>query len=112
MVLGTHVVLCMTARFFENNVLPAKKSRSSLGFFECIGKFSFFSQFFNFFSIWSIMTVYITVIAVRHHRTLNLAVSHKEINGINRFLMCPSNIFLRNGSGFSDFWHNGRQFKY
>ena len=58
------------------------------------------------------MTVYITVISVRHRRTLNLAVSHKEINGINWFLMCPSNIFLRNGSGFSDFWHNGRQFKY
>ena len=42
-------------------------------------------------------------------RTLNLAVSHKEINEINWFLVCPSNSFLRNGSlGFSDFWHNGR----
>ena len=36
------------------------------------------------------MTVYVTVIAVRHRRTLKLAVSHKEINGINWFLMCPS----------------------
>ena len=36
-------------------------------------------------------------------RTLNLAVSHKEINEINWFLVCPSNSFLRNGSlGFSD----------
>ena len=42
-------------------------------------------------------------------RTLKLAVSHKEINEINWFLVCPSNSFLRNGSlGFSDFWHNGR----
>ena len=41
-------------------------------------------------------------------RTLKLAVSHKEINEINWFLVCPSNSFLRNGSlGFSDFWHNG-----
>ena len=38
-----------------------------------------------------------------------LAVSQKEINEINCFLLCPSNSFLRNGSlGFSDFWHNGR----
>ena len=39
-----------------------------------------------------------------------LAVSHKEINEINWFLVCPSN---RNGSlGFSDFWHNGRLFEH
>ena len=31
-------------------------------------------------------------------RTLKLAVSHKEINEINWFLVCPSNSFLRNGS--------------
>ena len=44
-----------------------------------------------------------------NRRTLKLAVSHKEINEINWFLVCPSNSFLRNGSlGFSDFWHNGR----
>ena len=28
------------------------------------------------------------------HRTLKLAVSHKEINEINLFLVCPSNSFL------------------
>ena len=44
-----------------------------------------------------------------NRRTLKLAVSHKEINEINCFLVCLSNSFLRNGSlGFSDFWHNGR----
>ena len=40
------------------------ENRPSLGFFECMGKISFFSQFFNFFSIWSIMKVCIIVIAV------------------------------------------------
>ena len=115
-----------------------RENMPSLWFFECIGKFSLFSQF-KFFSIWSIMKVYITITAVclnKFHiwensgswdmahnalgqsglqdfsincRTLKLAVSHKEINEINWFLVCPSNSFLRNGSlGFSDFWHNGR----
>ena len=38
-----------------------------------------------------------------------LPVSHEDINGINWFLVCPSNSFLRNGSlGFTDFSHNGR----
>ena len=42
-------------------------------------------------------------------RILKLAVSNKEINEVNWFLVCLSNSFLRNGSlGFSDFWHNGR----
>ena len=42
-------------------------------------------------------------------RTLKLAVSHKEINEINWFLVCSSISFLRNGSlTFPDFWHNGR----
>ena len=42
-------------------------------------------------------------------RTLKLTVSHKEINGINRFLVCPSNSFFQNVSlGCFDFWHNGR----
>ena len=46
-------------------------------------------------------------------RTLKLAVSHKEVNGINWFLVCHSNSFLRNGLlGFSNFWHNGRVVKY
>ena len=46
MVLGTHVVLCMTKKMFypQNG-----ENRPSPGFFECIGKFSFFSQFFTFF---------------------------------------------------------------
>ena len=40
-----------------------------------------------------------------NRRTLELAVSHEEINGINWFLVCPPN----SGSlGFSDFLHNGR----
>ena len=48
-----------------------------------------------------------------HRRTLKLTVSLKEINEINWFLVCPSNSFLKNGSlGFSDFWHNCRQFEY
>ena len=42
-------------------------------------------------------------------RILKLAVSNKEINEVNWFLVCLSNSFLRNGSlGFSDLWHNGR----
>ena len=31
-----------------------------------------------------------------NQRTLKLTVSHKEINGINRFLVCPSNSFFKN----------------
>ena len=46
-------------------------------------------------------------------RTLKLAVSHKEVNEINLFLVCPSNSFPRNSSlDFSDFWHSGRQIEY
>ena len=46
-------------------------------------------------------------------RTLKLAVSHKEANEINLFLVCPSNSFRRNGSlDFSNFWHSGRQIEY
>ena len=42
-------------------------------------------------------------------RTQKLTVSHKEINGINRFLVCPSNSFFQNVSlGCFDFWRNGR----
>ena len=66
MVLGAHVVLCMTEpdylkiAFYPQN----GENRSSLGFFECIEKFSFFSQFFIFFLILPIVKVSITVIAV------------------------------------------------
>ena len=64
-VLGTHVVLCMTARLFEIMFCPKKwENRPILGFVECIGKFSFLSQFFNFLSIWSKIKVCITVITV------------------------------------------------
>ena len=108
------------------------------GFFECIEKFFFF-QFFIFFinlvyneSLYycnSCMLEQMSYLGkfwflrydpkcswpIRlwdfsiNRRTLKLAVSHKEINEINWFLVCPSNSFLRNGSlGFSDFWHNGR----
>ena len=45
-VLGTHVMLCITARFFENRVLPPKWRKQTQGFLK---KFSFFSQFFIFF---------------------------------------------------------------
>ena len=66
MVLGAHVVLCMTEPdFLKKMFYPQNgENRPSPGFFECIGKFSFFSQFFTFLSIWSIMKVYITVILV------------------------------------------------
>ena len=66
MVLGAHVVLCMAEPYFLQILfcLQIGENRPSLWFFECIGKFSFFSQFFNFFPIWPIMKVYIAVIAV------------------------------------------------
>ena len=104
------------------------ENRPSSGFFECIGKFTFFLNSLSFFSIWSIMKVYITVILVCleqisywgklsflrygpkcswpirlrdfsiNRRTLKLAVSHEEINERNPLLLYPSNSFLRNGS--------------
>ena len=44
-----------------------------------------------------------------NRRTLKLAVSHKEINERNWYLVCPSDSFLQNGSlDFSGFWHNGK----
>ena len=62
--LGAHVVLCMTEadvlkkRFYPQN----EENKPSPGFFEWMGKFSFFSYFFIFLSVWSIMKVCITVI--------------------------------------------------
>ena len=46
MVLGAHVVLCMTKKMFypQNG-----ENRPSPGFFECIGKFSFFFLVLYFF---------------------------------------------------------------
>ena len=60
------MVLYMTEPdFLKTSFYPQNwENRPSLGFLECIGKFSFFSQLFNFFSTWPIMKVYITVIAV------------------------------------------------
>ena len=44
---GSYGVIHDWAGFFEKNVFTLKKgeNKSSLGFFECIGKFSFFFQF-------------------------------------------------------------------
>ena len=66
MVLGADVILCMAEPDVLKKIFYPQngENRPSPGFFECIGKFSFFSQFFTFLSIWSIMKVYITVIAV------------------------------------------------
>ena len=50
MVLGTHVVLRMAELDLLKMFCPQNgDNRPSLGFFECMRKFSFFSQFFNFF---------------------------------------------------------------
>ena len=51
MMLGADVVLCMTEQdFFKIIFCPQNgENRPSPGFFECIGKFSFFSQFFTFY---------------------------------------------------------------
>ena len=64
MVLGAHVMLCMAeSDVLEKMLYPQNgENRPSPGFFECVGKFSFFSQFFIFLSVWSIMKVCITVI--------------------------------------------------
>ena len=108
------------------------------GFFECIGKFSFFLSSLFFISVVyneslyycnSCMLEQISYLGkfwflrydpkcswpIRlldfsiNHRTLKLVVPRKEINKINWFLVCPSNSFLRNRPlGFSDFWQNGR----
>ena len=139
-VLGTHVVLCMTARFFEKNVLPSKRGKlARLRVLWVLKKVQFFFLVLYFFislvyneSLYycnSCMLEQISYLGkfwflrygpkcswpIRlqdysiNRRTLKLAVSHREINEINWFLVCLSNSFLRNGSlGISDFWHNGR----
>ena len=125
MVLGAHVVLCMTQPdllkiiFYPQNV--DNKPRSEFfekvqGFFlsSCmlqqisyLGKFWFLIYGPKY--SWSIRFRDFSI----SHSTLKLAVSHKEINETNCFLVCPSNSFLRNGSlGFTDFWLNGRYFEY
>ena len=141
MMLGAYVVLRITEADFLKIMfcLPNSKNWPSLGFFECIGKFSFFFSVLYFFinlvyneSLYycnSCMLEQISYLGkfwflrygpkcswpIRlqdfsiNRRTLKLAVSHKEINEINWFLVYHSNSFLRNGLlGFSDFWHNDR----
>ena len=138
MVLGVHVVLCMTEPDFLEIMFSHQNGASPEFFESSIEKFSF-SQFFVFFinlvyneSLYysnSCMTKQISYLekfwflwygpkcswSIRLRdfsiicRTLKLAASHKEINEINWFLVYPSNSFLKNGSlGFSDFWLNGR----
>ena len=129
MVLGAHMVLRMTEPdFLKMFCLKNGENRPSLGFFECIGKFSFFSQFFNFFLnlIYNESLCYCNCCMLKqipylgkfwfqrygpkcswlirlwdfsiNHRTLKLAVSHEEINEMNSSLLYPSNSFLRNCS--------------
>ena len=66
MVLGAHAVLCMIEPdFLKKMFYPQNgENRPSPGFFECIGKFSFFFLVLYFLSVWSIMKVCITVILV------------------------------------------------
>ena len=66
MMLGAHVLLCMTEQDFLKIMfcLQNGENRPSPGFFKCIGKSSFFSQFFVLLSIWYIMKVYINAIVV------------------------------------------------
>ena len=51
MVLGADVILCMAEPDVLKKIFYPQngENRPSPGFFECIGKFSFFSQFFTFF---------------------------------------------------------------
>ena len=139
MVLGAHVVLCMTARFFEKNVLPSKQGKLTrprdLWIYRTV-EFFLSSWFFiglvyneslyycNFYMLEQILYLQkfwffrygrkcSWPVRLRDFsiscRILKLAVSNKEINEVNWFLVCLSNSFLRNGSlGFSDLWHNDR----
>ena len=98
MVLGAHVVLCMTEPdFFKKTFYPQNgENRPCLGFWYLrYGPKRSWPIRLQDFSI--------------NCRTLKMAVSHQEINEMNCSLVCPSNSFLRNGSlGFSDFSCNGR----
>ena len=129
-VLGVHVMLGRTEPIFLKKMFYPQngENRPSPGFFECIGKFSFFSQFFIFFisvvyneSLYYCNSCMLEQISYLgkfwflkygpkcsqpiklqdfsiNRRTLKLTVFHKEINEINWFLVCPSNTFLRKGS--------------
>ena len=119
MVLGAHVVLCMTegsfrkVQFFFLVLYFFISVVYNESFYYCnscmleqisyLGKFWFLR--YGPKCSWPIRLQDFSI----NCRTLKLAVSHKEVNEINWFLVCPSNSFLRNGSlDFSDFWHNGR----
>ena len=136
MVVGNHVLLCMTEPdFLKKMFYPQNgENRPSPWFFECIGKFSFFLSSLFFISfVYNKILYYCNSCLLEqisylgkfwflrygpkcswpirlqdfsiNRRTLKLAVSHKEINEINWFLVCPYNSFLRNGSlGLSDFF--------
>ena len=66
MVLGAHVVLCMTEQdFLKKMSYPQNgENKPGPGFFKCIGKFSFFLSSLFFLPAWSIMKVCVTVILV------------------------------------------------
>ena len=65
LVLGPMWCFVWQSQTFWKNVLPKNgENKPSPEFFECIGKFSFFSKFFIFLSVWSIIKVCITVILV------------------------------------------------
>ena len=140
MVLGVHVVLCMTARFFEKNVFPSKRGKLARPrFLWMYRKVQFFLLVLYFFIslVYNESLYYCSFsmpeqisylgkfwflrygpkcswpIRLRNFSinrgTLKLAVSNKEINETNWFLVCLCNSFLRNGPlCFSDFWRNGR----
>ena len=140
MVLGAHVVLCMTQPDFLKKCFHPKmgkigQAQGSLNVQESSVFFSvlyfFISLVYNeslyfcnsymleqisyFGKFWFLRYGPRILLANQiagfliNYRTLELAVSHKEINEINWFLVCPSQSFLRNGSlVFSDFWHSGR----
>ena len=122
MVLGAHVVLCMTEPdFLKKMFYPQNgENRPSPGFFECIGKSSYFFSVLYFFinlvyneSLYycnSCMLEQMSYLGkfwflwygpkcswpirlqnyLINHRSLKLAVSYKEINEINCFLVSLS----------------------
>ena len=130
MVLGAHVVLCITARFFEKNVsVPKWGKQSKPRVLRMYRKVQFFSLVFYFvISVVYESLYYCNSFMLEHISYLEkfwflrygpkfswpirlqvFSINHKEINEINWVLVCPSNSFLRNGTlVFSDFWHSGR----
>ena len=62
MVLGVHVVLCMTARFFQKSALSPKWGKAKSRVLWMHRKVQFFFLVLCFLSVWSIMKACITVI--------------------------------------------------